>query len=163
MRKLAVICFSFSAAIFISHYLLPAAALPFLAAAFILMGVYFVARPAKFLVGITLSVFALSLGFGAYYAHYQRTAAELTELSGLEIDINAKLISYPVNYDDYSRAEIRLKTEGLPEFKAIIYDNYAIIFSLIFFWHRSTIFFTKELEEVAYVERRSSTSLLEIC
>ncbi len=123
MRKLAIACFSFSAAIFASNYILPAAVLPFFSAVLILLGVYFVVRPSKFLRGITISVFALALGFGVFYAHYQNTVVKVEKLAGLTLDINAKLISYPLSYDDYCRAEIKLKTEGLPEFKAILYDN----------------------------------------
>ena len=123
MRKLAIACISFSAAIFVSNYILPVSVLPFLTAALILLGVYFIARPAKFLRGITITVFALAVGFGVFYAHYQNTAARVDKLAGVTMDINAKLISYPVSYEDYCRAEIKLKTEGLPAFKAILYDN----------------------------------------
>ena len=123
MRRLAIACFSFSAAVFISNYILPMGILPYVSAVFFLLGIYFVVRPAKFLRAVRISVFALAVGFALFYIHNENTAVVAEKLAGQSMDISAKLISCPVSYDDYCRAEVRFCTQGIPKFKAIIYDN----------------------------------------
>ena len=123
MRKLAIACFSFSAAIFASNYILPHKFLPVAAVLMIIPAVYFIIRPAKFLKPVIISLLLLSFGFMVFFVNAKQTSIKAENYAGEIRHIEAKLITYPIVYDDYCRAEIMLETPGLPKFKAMFYDN----------------------------------------
>ncbi|MBQ7895124.1 MAG: hypothetical protein IJ364_01030, partial [Oscillospiraceae bacterium] len=123
MRKLAIVCFSFSIAVFISNYILPHALLPVAAILFLAGAVYFIIRPAKFLRPVIISFISLSVGFGLFFVNAHSTSLKAEKYVGLITELEARLITYPKVYDDYCRAEIKLSSPSIPAFKAVLYDN----------------------------------------
>ena len=123
MRKLAIACFSYSAAVFAANYLFSISSLPLIALLAIVPAVYFILHPAKYLRGITISLIFIAIGFGSFWLSSQQTVVKAEKLSGEVYQINAKVISYPIVYDDYCRIDIELMSDELPGFKAILYDS----------------------------------------
>ena len=123
MRKLAIACFSFSAAIFLACYLLPLGALGWLAACFALCGLLLLLSRQRWLRGFVISAFALSFGFLLFLLHAQFTLLPALSLDGETIDIRGEVCSYPQVYEDYARVEIRLDGGVLPRGKLILYAD----------------------------------------
>lgn len=123
MRKLAICCFSFSAAVFAANYVLPLSCLLWLAGAFALAGLLLLLLRQKWLLGLVLCLFGLAAGCLCFTLHAHRTLIPAAELDGRTVDICGKLVAYPRVYDRYCRAEILLTGEGLPPVRALLYDD----------------------------------------
>lgn len=122
MRVLAVGAGAFSVAVFAANYILPMNTLIPLALALAALGTVLLFARRRWLRGAIIASFALSLGLGVFYAHSMRTTAPARELSGQTVELDAVLLDYPIEYDSYCRAEIRLTGE-LPHLKVLLYDN----------------------------------------
>lgn len=120
MRKLATTAISFSAAVFISHYLLPPHLLiPCIvvcAAASIL---------AAFLKGdmrkrALLIFISAAIGIGIYYASYLNKTITAENISEKDINVLAEVTEYPEIYEDYTKITIRLIGENTPHLNAVL-------------------------------------------
>ena len=123
MRKLATAALAFSAAVFLANYILPEGRLIVFAAVTAALGAALSLLRRKWLrpAVIALLFFALGLLEYAAFCHFtvdraRRYAGETREISGIVLD-------YPDDYPGYCRLRVRTDTEGLPRFKAIVYDN----------------------------------------
>ena len=123
MRKLAIACFSFSAAIFLACYLLHRSFLPWLAAGFALCGLLLFLSRQRWLHGLVISAFALSFGFLLYFLHGQFTLLPALDLDGETMEIRGEVCAYPQIYEDYARVELRLVGKDLPKGKIVLYAD----------------------------------------
>lgn len=123
LRKLAIGCFSFSAAVFLSSYLLPLGALPWFAAGIAVCGLLLLLTKQRWLHGFVISAFALSFGFLLFFLHAQWTLVPALAADGQTLEIRGEICSYPQVYEDYSRVELRLKGAGIPRGKLILYAD----------------------------------------
>lgn len=123
MRKLAIACFSFSAAIFLACYLLPTGILLWLAAGFALCGLPLLHSGQRWLRGFVISAFALAFGFLLFFLRVQFTLRPALSLDGETIDIRGEVCAYPQIFEDYARVEIRLDGSDLPGGKIVLYAD----------------------------------------
>lgn len=123
MRRLAICCFSFSAAVFAANYALPISSLCWIAGALAAAGILLLLRREKWLLGFALCLFGLAAGLLCFFLHAQRSLVPAAELDGQTLEIRGKLLSYPRCYDRYARAEILLTGEGTPHVRALLYDE----------------------------------------
>ena len=127
MRKLATAALAFSAAAFAANYILPLGWLIVPAVLLAVGGAALMALRRKWLRGLIIAMLFFSLGLLNYYVHYQLTAGRAEKLAGETLQVRVRLLSYPVTYGDYCRAEGRMISPDLPRLKAIVYDNSASI------------------------------------
>ena len=120
MRRLAIAALSFSAAVFLACYALPLSALFWAALLFAALGLVLRQRRERWLHGFVLAAFSVAVGFGWFllYAHFTVKAAEA--LVGETLPVRAVVVSWPQNYESYTRLDVRLETEGLT---VMLYDN----------------------------------------
>lgn len=123
MRKLAIASLSFSAGIFAANYILPLRALPFAAAALILLGIALLFLKRRWLLIFELAAVFAALGCVAFFVKAQFTTVAADKLNGQTYIIQCRIIDYPKVYDDYARLDVRLCGDGLPKLTAILYDN----------------------------------------
>lgn len=123
MRTLAIAALSCAAAVFAAVYWLPLAWLPALALPLAALGALLFARRRLWLRGFALSLCALGFGFGFFWLYSRCTVVPASALEGAELTICAQLTDYPETEPSYTRAEVRLHTEGLPALKALLYEN----------------------------------------
>ena len=121
MRVLAIFSLSLSAAVFAAVYLLPVSALLPFTLAFLLPGAGLLFFRRRWLRGIELTLFGLAVGLGVFFIKYKTVTAPCHELDGQTVTFRAFLTDYPVVYDDYCRAEVKLTDKALPKVNAILY------------------------------------------
>ena len=124
MRKLAIACFSFSAAVFLACYLLPASVLPWLAAGFSLCGLPLLLSRQRWLRGFVICAFALAFGFLLFFLRTQHSLRPALSLDGETLDIRGEVCAYPQIYEDYARVEILLDGSDLPKGKLVLYADW---------------------------------------
>ena len=122
MRRLALCTAGYSAAVLLSHYVLPLAYLPWFAG---VMGVLSLAG--LLLKGRTrLAAFLLCLsaaaGFGWTWAHWQLFIAPADALDGQTRPVRAAALDYTSVYDEYTCTEMLLWEDGLPRTRVRVYD-----------------------------------------
>lgn len=123
MRVLAVISFSFSAAILAANYFLPASVLPWLGGAALGFGFLLLLRRRKWLMLFVLCCFGLSAGCFCYFFHAQRTLIRALPYDGRTEELNAQALDYPQQYESYGRVEVKLLNEELSPLHAILYAD----------------------------------------
>ena len=123
MRTLAISVLSLSAAIFAACYLLPLRLIPALVLGLGAVGLVLLLTRRKWLRLFVLAFFGAAAGLAVFFVHAQLTALPAAELDGETRFIRAVVVDYPLEYDNYTRLEIRLQTAGLPHVKALLYDN----------------------------------------
>lgn len=122
MRSLAIGAGAFSTAVFAANYILPLNALIPLVIALVIIGILLLLMRRKWLRAVVIAAFSLAVGLTVFVAYTARTTVPAKELSGQTLEIDAVLLDYPIVYDGYCRAEVRLTGE-LPHLKALLYDN----------------------------------------
>ena len=120
MRILAIFSLSLSAAVFAANYILPVSALLPLSLSFLILGAGLLLLRRKWLRGIELTLFGLAVGLGVFLIKYETIAAPCHAQDGQTVIIRAILTDYPVVYDDYCRAEVRITDSRLPKVNAIL-------------------------------------------
>ena len=123
MRKLATAALAFSLAIFAANYILPTGWLIVPAVLAAVTGAALALLRRKWLRPAVIALVFFSLGLLDYWVYAQRTSICAQNFDGQTREIVGTLIDYPDVYDDYCRLHIRLNSEGLPHFHAIVYDN----------------------------------------
>lgn len=123
MRRLAISAFAFSAAVFLSNYLLPVAALPWLALGFAALGAGLLLARRRWLRLFTLLLLGLSLGFGCFYVHARQTLLPARALDGVTRPVTGVVTDYPERRGDSLHVQLRLEGEGLPRLNALVYDG----------------------------------------
>ena len=123
MRKLATAALAFSAAVFLANYILPAACLLIIAAVSAVLGAGVMLLRRKWLRPVVITLVFFAVGLAEYSVYCRMTIERAREYAGQTMDIRGTVLDYPDNYDSYARLRIRVTTEGMPHFKAIVYDN----------------------------------------
>ena len=128
MRKLATWTLSFAAGVFLTQYLLPPAALLYVAAGFMAAGVFALRlhEPARFRMVLICTALAASLGYSwAYIAWVSRPAEVLADTG--QTNIPMVLCDYPEATDYGAKAVVRLHLEGLHGVKAVYYGDESLL------------------------------------
>ena len=118
MRKLAISAVAFSAAVFLSHYLIPPTyylICALISAAAVLPALILKETARTRLLLIVLSA---AVGFAAAYLTYQSKTLPAREISGSTLRITARVTDYPELNEDYATAAIRLIGESTPRLAA---------------------------------------------
>ena len=123
MRKLATASLAFSAAIFAANYILPTGWLILPAVIAAVLGAALALLREKWLRPVVIALVFFALGLLDYAMYYRCTVEKAAGYAGQEREITGVLVEYPDVYEDYCRLRIRLKTEDMPGFCAIVYDN----------------------------------------
>ena len=123
MRTLAIAALSFSAAVFAANLLLPFGTLPFVAAGAALAAAALFLTRRLWLRGFALACAAAACGFLFFALYAGRTAVPAREISGERLQLRARVVGVPQEYEQYARAEVELRTEGLPHLRLLLTDN----------------------------------------
>ena len=122
MRKLATAAVSFSASVFLSHYIVPPeffAISTAICAIISLIGVFIKGNSRRYWLIITV---AAAFGFAISGLSYHLKTLPAKALSDVELMINAKVTEYPERFDTYSTVSIRLTGDNTPKLNAVLYS-----------------------------------------
>ena len=123
MRKLATAAISFSLAVFAANYILPAKWLVTAAVFAAVIGALLGLLRAKWLHPTIIALSFFALGLLSYYTAYNETVVRAEAVSAETTELEVRILSYPVEYDDYCRVEAKIIGGELPRLKAVVYDN----------------------------------------
>ena len=123
MRKLATAALSFSAAVFLANYILPARLVMAAALLCALLSAVLGFARRKWLRPAMIALLFFSLGLLEYSAFTRLTIDRAREYEGETREVRGTVLDYPDDYGDYARLRIRICSDDLPHFKAIVYDN----------------------------------------
>ena len=124
MRKLATAALAFSAAIFLANNLLPAKWIFPAVIAAALSGVLLTLPRRRWLRPAVLALLFFAAGLLEYGIYVRATVDRAARYAGQTCTVRGTVLDYPDDYGSYCRLRIRLGTDGLPAFKAIVYDNH---------------------------------------
>lgn len=123
MRKLATAALAFSAAVFLANYILPAPGLLIIAALSAAFGAALLFLRRKWLRPIVIALLFFALGLLEYSVYCHLTVDRARRFVGQTMEISGTVLEYPDDYDSYARLRVRIQSEEIPRFKAIVYDN----------------------------------------
>ena len=123
MRKLATAALAFSAAVFLANYILPTGWLIVPAVLSAVFGAALALLQRKWLRPAAIALVFFSLGLLEYFVYRSLTIDRAQEYAGQTREICGTVLDYPEEYSGYCRLHIRIRSEDLPHFKAIVYDN----------------------------------------
>lgn len=124
MRKLATAALSFSAAVFLANYILPAGWLIVPAVLSAVLGAALALFHRKWLRPAVIALLFFSLGLMEYAVYNRLTAERAQAYAGETREICGTVLDYPEDFGSYCRVHIRIRSDDLPHFKAIVYDNH---------------------------------------
>lgn len=123
MRKLAIACGAFSAAIFLAQYVLPASWQFPLAIVFVIPGIVLILFQRRWLLPVIISLCALSAGLYVYAMHQMLTLDRAHDLNGQELSCSGQVISVPVNGNGWVRSEVLLQIDEHTSLKSILFSD----------------------------------------
>ncbi len=123
MRKLATAALAFSAAVFLANFILPERWLLIAAALSALVGAALALLHRRWLRPAVIALLFFAVGLVEYSVYRSLTVDRARQYAGETRTVSAVVLDYPDEYDGYCRVRVRTDTEGLPHFKAIVYDN----------------------------------------
>ena len=123
MRKLATAALAFSAAVFLANYILPAGWLIVPAVLSAVLGAALAMFHRKWLRPAVIVLVFFSLGLLEYSVYKSLTIDRAQEYAGQTREICGTVLDYPEEYSGYCRLHIRIRSDDLPHFKAVVYDN----------------------------------------
>jgi len=123
MRKLATASLAFSAAVFLACYILPSGWLIVPAAVSAVLGAALSLLHRKWLRPTVIALLFFSLGLLEYAVYHRLTVERAAQYAGETREISGTVLDYPDDFGSYCRLHIRMTTDGLPRFDAIVYDN----------------------------------------
>ena len=123
MRKLATAALAFSAAVFLANFILPVSWLAVGATICALLSASLALSRRKWLRPAVIVLLFFALGLLEYNVYTSLTIDRARAFSGQTRDVRGTVLDYPDIYDSYARLRIRITSEDLPHFKAIVYDN----------------------------------------
>ena len=122
IRKLALISLSFSAAIFLAHYVLPAAWIYPIAAVFAVLGVGCAFIRNDICRRIVLIGLAAACGFLIYHTRYERVIPPCEALADQKLTVSARVTSYPDYRSGCYLQNVRFRDKMLPKLSGLIID-----------------------------------------
>ncbi len=123
MRKLAIVCGAFAAAVFLAHYGLPSSWLFPLALALSLPGIALILLRRRWLLPVILVLCSLAAGFYAYGMHRMLTLDRAHEWDGAKLEASARLLTAPDGGDGWTRAEVLLQLDEHTRLRGLLYDH----------------------------------------
>lgn len=123
LRKLAIAAISFSLSVFASCYLLKLSLLPWLAGIFCLIGLCLILIRQRWLLGFGICAFGLACGFVCFFLRAQLVVLPAVSLDGTTMEIRGEVCAYPQIREDYARVELKMKGEGLPKGRLLLYAD----------------------------------------
>ena len=130
MRKLATAALSFSAAVFLANYILPAGWLIVPAVLSAVLGAALALFHRKWLRPAVIALLFFSLGLMEYAVYNRLTGERAQAYAGETREICGTVLDYPEDFGSYCRVHIRIRSDDLPHFKAIVAqrmaDGYAL-------------------------------------
>lgn len=123
MRRLAWAAGAFSAAVFAANIFSSAAWVIPTAVVLSALGAALLLLRRKWLRAAVIVCFSAAFGLSCFALHARFTSDPAKELSGETCAFTAVVLDYPDVYEDYARAEVRLKTNGAPALRALLYDR----------------------------------------
>ena len=126
MRKLATAALAFSAAVFLANYILPSSWLTAAAVLSTLLCAALALAQRKWLRPVAIVLLFFAIGLLEYVIYTQMTVDRAKEYAGQTCEVRGIVLDYPDVYERYARLRIRITSEDLPHFKAIVYDNQKI-------------------------------------
>ena len=123
MRKLATAALAFSAAVFLANYILPSSWLTAAAVLSTLLCAALALAQRKWLRPVAIVLLFFAIGLLEYVIYTQMTVDRAKEYAGQTCEVRGIVLDYPDVYERYARLRIRITSEDLPHFKAIVYDN----------------------------------------
>ena len=124
MRKLATAALAFSAAVFLANYILPSGWLIVSALVSAILGAALLPLHRKWLRPTVIALLFFSVGLLEYAAYHRLTVERAEQFAGQTREIIGTVLDYPEDFGSYCRLHLRIKTDGLPRFDAIVYDNH---------------------------------------
>lgn len=121
MRRLATGAISYSAAVFLSRYLLPLSWQPWCVLAMFLPVIAALLWQGDKRIRLLLIAIPAGVGFLWTWGQYQLVFAPAEALSGETLAVQIRVTEYAANYEDYSVVDGELETEGLPEARIRLY------------------------------------------
>lgn len=123
MRKLAIACGAFSAAIFLAQYVLPSRWLFPLALSLVLSGIGLILLRRRWLLPVIISLCALSAGLYIFGMHQMLTLDRAHDLDGQEVSCGGRVLSEPVKGNGWARAEVLLKIDERTSLKSTLFSD----------------------------------------
>lgn len=127
MRKLTWAAAGFAAAAFLAEYLLPVQKLPYIAAAFALLGLLSPAlRRWKGRACAAVLLLFGAAGLMAWWGNYMYHVAPCEALTGENVSVTVRVTEYPEQKDGYYTLPVRV-VDGAPKEKAVLYGYNAAL------------------------------------
>ena len=123
MRKLAIACGAFSAAIFLAQYVLPANWLFPLAIVFALPGIGLILFRRRWLLPVIISFCALSAGLYVYGMHQMLTLDRAHGLNGQELNCSGQILSIPAKGNVRGRTEVLLQIDDHTALESTLFSD----------------------------------------
>ena len=123
IRKLAIACGAFSAAIFAANYLLGRSAALYAALIFTAAGAALLAARLKILRGAIIVVFAAAAGLFVFSLHYDLTVQRAHKLAGRTEEVYFQVLDYPEDHNSYQSVNARISSHKLPDLNTLLYDS----------------------------------------
>ena len=123
MRKLATAALAFSAAVFLANFIMPASWLAVGATICALMSASLALSRRKWLRPAVIVLLFFAIGLLEYHLYTRLTLDRAKDYSGQTCEVQGTVLDYPDVYESYARLRIRITSDDLPRFKAIVYDN----------------------------------------
>lgn len=122
MRKLMWCAVGYCSAIAAAHYLLPFEHLPWFAAGCAVLALTALFFRSKLRLIFLLMFLSAGVGFIWSWGHEALFLRPAEELIGCTLEVDARVVEYPVIDDDYSSVEVRLTEDWAPRSRVIVYD-----------------------------------------
>lgn len=122
VRKLACVCISFSAAVFLAHYAVPEGYILPVAAVCVAAGILLRRAGARHGVKPALALLAAALGFACCYVQNETTVRKADALAGREMAVSAVVADFPTYGENYTSVYVKLRQDGCPRITARLYD-----------------------------------------
>ena len=123
MRKLAMAALAFSTAVFLANFILPASWLAVGATICALLSALLALSRRKWLRPAVIVLLFFAIGLMEYQIYSRLTLDRAKNYSGQTCEVHGTVLDYPDVYESYARLRIRITSDDLPSFKAIVYDN----------------------------------------
>ena len=122
MRKLATAAISFSATVFVSHYLVAPEYFLLCAAICALLSFIAIILKNEARTRALLILLAAAVGFLTSFVSYQYKTLPAREISDKELVVTARVTDYPEIYDDYAKIAVKLTGDNAPKLRAELYS-----------------------------------------
>ncbi|MGI5984815.1 MAG: MBL fold metallo-hydrolase [Clostridiales bacterium] len=122
MRKLAIASIAFSAAVYMSHYLVPPEFLMLFGAVCAVLSLAGLFLKSSIRRSFLLITVAAALGFSISFISYVSKTLPARDVSDSEQKITARVTDFPSESEKYAKVSIRLTGDNVPNLNAMLYS-----------------------------------------